>query len=84
MDHEIGKAYEEVVHWWGNLFKIPSGGLGKAFLQDMASLFQSYADASAREKVAVKAAMVPPVLVLQGYQSWRQHCTLREVQVRRG
>ena len=35
------------------------------FVQEMASLFQSYADASAREKVALKAAMVYPALVLQ-------------------
>ena len=34
MDREISKAYEEVVHWWRNMFKIPSGGQGKAFVQD--------------------------------------------------
>lgn len=65
VDHEISKAYEEVVHWCRNVFKIPSGGQGKAFVQEMASLFQSYVDASAREKVALKAAMVLPALVLQ-------------------
>ena len=65
MDHEISKAYEEVVHWWRNVFKIPFGGQGKAFVQEMASQFQSYADASAREKVALKAAMVLLALVLQ-------------------
>ena len=47
------------------MFKIPSGGQGKAFVQEMASQFQSYADASAREKVALKAALVLPALVLQ-------------------
>ena len=34
VDHEISKAYEEVVHWWRNMFKIPSGGQGKAFVQE--------------------------------------------------
>ena len=65
VDRELSEAYDEVVHWCRNLFKIPSSGQGKAFVQEMASLFQSYADASAREKVALKAAMVYPALVLQ-------------------
>ena len=62
--HEISKAYKEVVHWRRNLFKIPSGGQGKTFVQEMASLFQSYVDAAAREKVALEAAMVLPALIL--------------------
>ena len=65
VDHEMNKTYEEVVHWRWNLFKIPSGRQGKAFVQEMVSLFQSYVNASAREKVALKAAMVLPALVLQ-------------------
>ena len=47
---EIDKAYDEVVHWRRNIFKIPSGKQGKAFVQEMASLFLSYAEASTREK----------------------------------
>ena len=65
VDQELSKVYEEVVHWRRNLFKIPSGRHGKAFVQEMASLFQSYADASAREKIALKATMVLPALLLQ-------------------
>ena len=65
VDCEISRIYEEVVHWRRNLFKIPSGRQGKAFVQEMASLFQSYADASARERIALKAAMVIPALILQ-------------------
>ena len=65
VDHKMNKEYEEVVHWRWNLFKIPSGRQGKAFVQEMVSLFQSYVNASAREKVALKAAMVLPALVLQ-------------------
>ena len=57
--------YDKVVHWRRNLFKIPSGRQGKAFVQEMASLFQSYADASARERTVLKAAMVIPALILQ-------------------
>ena len=59
MDHEISKV------WRRNLFKIPSSRQRKAFVQEMASLFQCYTDASAREKVALKAAKVLPALVLQ-------------------
>ena len=54
-----------MVHWRRNIFKIPSGKQGKAFVQEMASLFLSYAEASTREKIALKAAMVMPALILQ-------------------
>ena len=54
-----------VVHWKKNLFKIPSGKHGKAFVQEIAKLFQAYADASSLELIARKAAMICPQLILQ-------------------
>ena len=60
VEQKITKAYEEVVHWHRNLFKIPSGKQGKTFVSEMAGLFQSYADGS-----AMKAAMVLLDLLLQ-------------------
>ena len=62
---DIDKIYNQIVHWRHNLFKIPSGKYGKAFVDEMARLFNSYAKASSMEGVAIKAAMVFPVLVLQ-------------------
>ena len=62
---DIDRIYSEVVHWRHNLFKIPSGKHGKDFVHEMARLFNSYAEASSMEGVAIKAAMVFPALVLQ-------------------
>ena len=62
---DIDRIYSEVVHWRHNLFKIPSGKHGKDLVHEMARLFNSYAEASSMEGVAIKAAMVFPALVLQ-------------------
>ena len=63
--HSISCCYPEIVHWKKNLFKIPSGKLGILFVKEMTKLFQSYADRSALESIAIKAAMVMPALLLQ-------------------
>ena len=63
--HSIDRSYEEIVHWRRNLFKIPSGKAGKAFIRELTHLFQAYADGSALESVAMNAAMVMPALLLQ-------------------
>ena len=51
-------CYGEVVHWKRNLFKIPSGKPGKAFVRELTCLFRAYTDASALESVALTTAMV--------------------------
>ena len=61
----INRCYEVIVHWRRNLFKVPSGKAGKAFVQELARMFRAYADASALESIAMKAAMVMPALLLQ-------------------
>ena len=53
------------MHWRRNLFKVPSGKAGKAFVRELTRLFQAYADGSSLESVALKAAMVMPALLLQ-------------------
>ena len=45
----VNQAYEEVVHWRRNLFQIPSGSAGKAFMTELARLYQAYADGSSLE-----------------------------------
>lgn len=60
-----GEAYEKIVQWKSNLFKLPSGRQGKAFVNELASLFRSYAETSAIERIALKLAMILPALVLQ-------------------
>ena len=61
----INNTYDEIVHWKRNLFKVPSGRHGKSFVVELARLFQAYADQSALETVALKAAMILPSLILQ-------------------
>ena len=43
----------------------PTGKAGKAFVQELARLFRAFADSSALESVAMRAAMVMPVLLIQ-------------------
>ena len=63
--HSVECCYEEIVHWRRNLFKIPSGKPGKSFVHELTKLFCAYADGSALESIALKAAMVLPALMLQ-------------------
>ena len=47
--------------WKRNIFVVPSGALRKKFVDELAQLFHTYAEASALEGVALYAAMVMPV-----------------------
>ena len=60
-----GVEYKEVIHWRQNVFLIPSGSTGKAFVSEIARLFQVYADSSSLESSAMKAITVLQVLLLQ-------------------
>ena len=62
---EIDSAYNEIVHWRPNLFKVPSGASGKCFVGELARLFEAFATESAFEAFALKAVMTLPALVLQ-------------------
>ena len=57
----LDSAYDETVHWKKNCFKIPQGNAGKSFTNELARLFHAFA----LESVALKAATVLPLLVLQ-------------------
>lgn len=58
-------AYAEAVHWKMNLFKVPYGKAGKAFVSELARLFKAFATSSALESIALKAATLAPILLLQ-------------------
>ena len=55
-------AYEEVVHWRPNVFMIP---FGKAFVRELAKLYQAFADQSALHSIALMACSVMQPLLLQ-------------------
>lgn len=61
----IDNAYQQIVHWKPNLFKIPSGNSGSLFVSTLTSLISAYADGTALECIALKAAMSMPALLLQ-------------------
>ena len=61
----ITACYEEAVHWKPNLFRLLSGRVGETFVAELSRLFNGYATASALESVALKAAHLLPILVLQ-------------------
>ena len=63
--HSVTCCYDEVVHWRKALFKIPLAKCGRAFVAEQARLFRAYATGSALESIALKAAMIMPVLLLQ-------------------
>ena len=61
----LNAAYNEVVHWRPNLFRVPYGKAGKSFVSELARLYNSFASKSAMECIAMKAAVVLPILMLQ-------------------
>ena len=61
----LDSAYNEAVHWKNNLFKIPQGSAGKSFTAELSHLFSAFANGSALEQIALKAATVLPLLMLQ-------------------
>ena len=63
--HCVTCCYDEAVHWRESLFKIPLAKCGSAFVTEQAHLFRAYATASVLECVALKAAMIMPVFLLQ-------------------
>ena len=48
-----------------NLFRVPYGRVGKDFVFELAKLYHAFANGSALESIALKAASLMPVLLLQ-------------------
>lgn len=63
--HSIDCAYAEIVHWKRNLFLLPSGKAGRDFIREQTRLLSSYAESKPIERIALKAAMTMPSLLLQ-------------------
>ena len=58
----IDKAYQQIVHWKPNRFKLPSGSSDTLFVKFVASLLSAYIEGTALESNGLKAV---PVLLLQ-------------------
>ena len=60
---QITRSYEEIVKWKRNFFLVPSGKVGKSFIQELARLYQAYADESPLECISLKACAVMQCLL---------------------
>ena len=58
-------AYEEIIHWKPNIFLIPYGKTGRSFVQELARLYQAFAEDSALSSIALMACSVMQPLLLQ-------------------
>ena len=61
----VDTTYAEVVHWRRNCFSVPFGKAGRDFVSELSRLYLAYGSASMLETVALKAATVLPILLLQ-------------------
>ena len=61
----IDEAYNDIIHWKRNIFLLPSGAMGKAFICEITRLLQAFAEGSAMECIALKASFVMQILLLQ-------------------
>ena len=61
----VDAAFSEAVHWRRNVFSVPRGRAGKAFVTELSRLWQAYGSASAMECIALRAASLMCMLLLQ-------------------
>ena len=61
----LDTTYSEVVHWRRNCFSVPLGKAGRDFVSELSRLYLAYGSASMLESVALKAAIVFLILLLQ-------------------
>ena len=59
---QVTAAYCEVMHWRRNIFLVPTGKAGTAFIKELTKLYQAFADVST---LALKACIVLQCLLLQ-------------------
>lgn len=62
---KISDYYDEMVTWKRNIFKVSSGKHEQAFVNELMRLFNTFAEATSMECIALTAAMVLLSLILQ-------------------
>ena len=62
---EVEQAYEVIIKWRKNVFKLPSGQCGKQFTQTLGLLLAAYGEKGPLECIALKAAAILTPLLLQ-------------------
>lgn len=61
----INGVYDEIVHFRRNIFNVPSGRAGKAFIEELTFWIKQFNSNSDLNSVALKAFMALPTLILQ-------------------
>ena len=61
----VNATYDEIVHWRKNIFLLPSGKAGKQFIRETTRLLDIWTKESVLCKIALKAVMIMPALLLQ-------------------
>ena len=80
---DIASVYEEQVLWRKNIFSPPSGHAGTEYVKEHTRLLRAYKDKTPLERVAIRAIMVMPGLLLQkphakaGSKEFRKHFSRR-------
>ena len=64
-EKNLSDAYEQIVYWRKNLFMLPTGKAGKRYINETTRLMNAWTEESPLQKVAFKAIMVMPSLLLQ-------------------
>ena len=64
-ERNLNVAYEQIVYWRKNLFMLPTGKFGKRYIVETTRLMNAWVEDSPQQKIAFKAIMVMPSLLLQ-------------------
>ena len=61
----VNSAYDEIVFWRRNIFKLPSGVAGKKYIKESTKLIESWNSATTLGEISLKMLMLMPTLLLQ-------------------
>ena len=62
---DLNTIYDQIVYYKQNLFKLPSGSLGKEYIRETTRLIKSWNSNSELKDIAWKCIMIMPILLLQ-------------------
>ena len=61
----VYSSYQSVIKWKRNIFQVPSGKAGKAFIEELSKTIKLFTSSSNLEEVALTMTMIMPPLLLQ-------------------
>ena len=64
-EQNLNMAYEQIVYWRKNIFMVPTGKIGKQYINESTRLLNAWTEESSLKDVVFKAIMVMPSLLLQ-------------------